>query len=97
MCFRGGGRKSYVFRVFLTNPLRSAAQCVLRGRPDKGGGCQSLERTKNKAVEVSSRPMCAQCFSNKAVEVSPMCVQGTGALSDKGAGCHASSLLLGPE
>ena len=29
------------------------AQCVLRRRPDKGGGCQSLERTKNKAVEVS--------------------------------------------
>ena len=67
-----------MFRVFLTNLLRSAAQCVHRGRPDKGGGCQSLERTKNKAVEVSSRPMCAQ---------------GQGALSDKGAGCHASSLL----
>ena len=31
VCFRGGGRKSYVFRVFLTKLLRSA-QCVFRGR-----------------------------------------------------------------
>ena len=28
VCFRGGRRKSYVFRVFLTKLLRSAAQCV---------------------------------------------------------------------
>ena len=31
VCFRGGGRKSCVFRVFLTKLLRSAP-CVLRGR-----------------------------------------------------------------
>ena len=30
VCFRGGGRKSYVFSVFLTKLLRSV-QCVLKG------------------------------------------------------------------
>ena len=31
VCFRGGGRKSYVFRVF-SNKAVEVTQCVLRGR-----------------------------------------------------------------